>query len=296
VVPLAAPPTTLLQTGLDSDAYWVEDGVWAPWGLTRGTYTGTSGSTYEQSTGVSPKVGPNGEVAFRMAWKWPTCCTEIKSYPSIVSGQKPGWYNSWTKPGGFDVLLPNGSFSQVYPSGRTPGTFFPLQLPVASLKSSFNYKHMTPPTGHGHLSYDIFLQGTPAQVNGFGPGITHEIMVPLDNWGGYGTYPNRNPQWYDHDVTIDGILYHVYIVKDGTGRVLSNFGTTGWKFIVFEPDRPIPSGTLDLAKIVNYVATRKDAFGTPWGNGNEYLTSVELGVEPVDGVGDIQVSNYRVWR
>jgi hypothetical protein len=219
----------------------------------------------------------------------------VKSFPSILKGQKPGYHNSWTKPGGYDVLLPNGSYSQVYPSGKTPGSFLPLQLPIASLKSSFNYKHMSPPTGRGHLSYDIFLQSQPVQLNGFGPTITHEIMVPLDYWGGYGSYPTRNPQWYDHDVTIDGRLFHVYIVKDATGHVLSSFGS-GWKFIVFEPDRPIPPGTLDLAKIVNYVSTRSDAFGQRWAEGNEHLVSVELGVETVEGTGDLQVSNYRVFR
>jgi hypothetical protein len=125
--------------------------------------------------------------------------------------------------------------------------------------------------------------------------VTHEIIVPVDYWGGYGTYPTRNPQWYDHDVTIDGILYHVYIYKDATGFVLSSF-SGGWKFIVFEPDQPIPPGTLDLAKIVNYVTTRKDAFGIPWATGQEYLVGVELGIEPQVGTGDLQVNDFRVWR
>ena len=31
-------------------------------------------------------------------------------------------------------------------------------------------------------------------------------------------------------------------------------------------------------------------------SGNEYVMSVELGVEAEQGVGDLQVSNYRVWR
>jgi hypothetical protein len=294
-VPLGTWPHTLLQTGRANDAYWVEDGVWAAQDLTRGTFTGTSGSTYEQYTGVSPKVGPNGEIAARIAWKWPTGSREINSFPSIISGRKPGWYNTWTTPGGFDVRLPDGSTSQTYPSGATPGTFFPLQLPIASLKTSFDYKHVSAPTGRGHLAYDMFLQSTPTQSHAWGTDMTHEIIVPLDYWGGYGQYPTRNPQWYDHDVTIDGILYHVYIYKDATGYVLSNFGG-GWKFIVFEPDRPIPPGTLDLAKIVNYVTTRKDVFGNPWAKGNEYLVSLELGVEPQYGTGDIQVDNYRVWK
>lgn len=294
-IPVASWPDTLLQVGRDSGAYWVEDGVWAPWGLTRDTYAGKDGTTFEQYTGISPNLGANGEVSFRLAWKWPTCCTEIKAFPSIVTGRKPGWYTDRNTPGGFNVQLPNGTWSQTQPAGATPGTFFPLQLPLASLMTSFDYRHVTPPTGRGHLAYDIFLQDTPTQSEGFGAGITHEINIPLDYWGGYGQYPTRNPDWYDHDVTIDGILFHVYAAKDPDGALRPTFNG-GWKFIVFEPDRPIPPGTLDLAKIVNYVTTRKDAFGTPWAKGNEYAVSVELGVEPEEGVGDIQVTNYRVWR
>ncbi|MBW7926326.1 MAG: hypothetical protein H3C59_16585, partial [Burkholderiaceae bacterium] len=285
-----------LQVGRDNDAYWVEDGVWGPWGLTRGTFTGIGGMTYEQYTGVSPKVGANGEVAFRLAWKWPSCCSEIKSFPAVISGRKPGYYNTWTKPGGHDVRLLDGSYSQTYPSGATPGTFFPLQLPIASLKTTANYRHLSTPTGRGHLAYDIFLQGSPTQVNGFGIDVTHEIIIPLDYWGGYGEHGTRNPGWYDHDVTIDGRLFHVYAGKDSDGALRATWGG-GWKFIVFEPSKPIPPGTqLDLAKFINYTTTRRDVFGTPWANGNEYAVSVELGVEPQEGVGDIQVSNYRVWR
>jgi hypothetical protein len=295
VVPVAAWPHTLLQAGRATDAYWVEDGVWAAQDLTRGTYTGLDGTTFEQYTGVSPKVGPNGEIGARISWKWPTGHSEINSFPSIISGQKPGWFNTWTTPGGFDIQLPDGTTSQVFPSGRTPGSFFPLQLPIVSLKASADYRHLSPPTGRGHLAYDMFLQGSATQFNGFGKDVTQEIIVPLDYWGGYGQYPTRNPQWYDHDVTIDGILYHIYIYKDSTGFVLSTFGG-GWKFIVFEPDRPIPPGTLDLAKIVNYVSTQKDAFGIPWATGHEYLVSLELGIEPQYGTGDIQVNNYRVWH
>jgi hypothetical protein len=232
-----------------------------------------------------------------MAWKWPSCCNEIKSFPSIISGRKPGWFNTWTKPNGLDVLLPDGSFSQTFPSGATPGTFFPLQLPIASLKTSLNYQHLFTPNGKGHLAYDMFLQSTPTQVSGFGPNITHEIIIPLDYWGGYGAHlTGRNPDWYDHDVTIDGLLFHVYAAKDWwDGALRPSFGG-GWKFIIFEPDQPIRPGTLDLAKFINYVTTRRDVLGTPWANGNEHLVSVELGVEAQLGEGDIQVSNYRVWR
>jgi hypothetical protein len=287
---LGAWPTTILQTGLDTSAYWLEDGVWGAGSLTRGAYTGLGGTQYQQSTGVSHTMGPNGEVAGRISWGWPTGTTEVKSYMSLLAGNKPGYANSWTMPAGYEVQLLDGSVSQIYPSGKTPGTIFPLQLPIESLKSSVSYQHNAAPTGRGHLSYDIWLQNTPDQAHGFDANreITHEIMIPLDYWGGYGSYPTRNPSWYSHDATIDGRLWHVYYAPNFNGL---------WKFIVFEPDQPgIQAGSLDLAAFINYVATQKDTSGTSWANGNEYCVSVELGVEPVDGTGDITIFNYRVWR
>ena len=112
----------------------MHDDRWGAGNLTRGTYTGLNGSQYEQQVGVSTQMGPNGEVAARMAWKWPTGTTEVKSYPSLLVGNKPGYYNNSNNPGGFKVRQLDGTDSQVTPSGKTPGSFFPLQLPIASLK------------------------------------------------------------------------------------------------------------------------------------------------------------------
>ena len=50
-------------------------------------------------------------------------------------------------------------------------------------------------------------------------------MIPLDYWGNYGAHPgNRNPQWYDHDATINGKLYHVYATKGPDGGLRNDFG------------------------------------------------------------------------
>jgi hypothetical protein len=290
-------PNTLLQVG----DYWLEDGVWGAGSLTLGTFTGLTGSQYEQSVGVSPTVGPNGEVAGRVQWKWPTGTTEVKSYPSFVVGKKPGWLNSWILPGGYSVQLTDGSQSQVYPSGPTPNTWLPLQYPLPPIYSSFNYKHNVAPTGRGHLTYDIWLQSTPDQCHGFDncKEITHEVMIPLDYWGGYGQYKagggGRNPSWYIKDVTIDGRLFHLFAAQNADGTLTASFGA-GWKFIVFEPDQPIEPGTLNLSSFLNVLTTMKDSAGTPWAQGNEWLSSVELGIEPVDGTGDLTIFDYRVWK
>jgi hypothetical protein len=301
----------LLQLGNDNDAYWVNDGAFPnPEGRTEGP----APEQYEQKIGVYPPVGPRGEVAFRMKWRWPqTENGDVKGYPAILSGRKPGSYAPNNLPVGQEVRLLDDSISLDAPSGATPGTFMPLQLPINALTAKFNWDHVTPPTGVGHLAFDLWLQSHPGQDQGFtSSSITHEIMIPLDNWGGYGAHlVSRACWWWSHDVTIDGRLFHVYGARDYApcvdGRnndtpLLPNFGwlngaygRTGWKFIVFQPDvLPVDPGEIDLAAIVNHVGTFADARGNRWATGNEYLVSAELGVEPIRGTGDIVVYDYKV--
>ena len=72
---------------------------------------------------------------------------------------------------------------------------------------------------------------------------------------------------------------------------------TGWTFVVFQPGQPgLQPGSLNLAAFINYVGTRKDKAGVPLAKGTEYLSSVEFGVEPQDGTGDITMHNFRVWK
>ncbi|HEY0165707.1 MAG TPA: CBM35 domain-containing protein [Jatrophihabitans sp.] len=300
----------LLQLGNDNDAYWVNGaGPQNPENRTEGP----GPEQYEQQVGIEPKAGPQGEVAFRMKWRWPeTTNGDVKGYPAIVSGSKPGSYSPDYLPAGQPVRLRDGSISLTSPSGATPGTFFPLQLPVNSLTAKYDWDHVTAPTGVGHLSFDLWLQSHPGQDRGFvNSSITHEIMIPLDNWGGYGAHSSRACWWWSHDVTIGGKLYHVHAARDQAPCVdgknndtplLPNFGSlngaygrTGWKFIVFQPDvMPMDPGEIDLAAIVNHVGTYTDARGNRWATGNEYLVDAELGVEPIKGTGDIVVHDYKV--
>jgi hypothetical protein len=288
-----------LQFGNNNDAYWMEDNAWGEGGLIEGT----APDQYEQNVGVYPPVGPNGEVAFRIKWRWPQGSTEVKGYPAVLSGRKPGYYASNHLPGGQPVRLLDGTISYTAPSGYTPGTFMPQQLPIPALTAQFARSDVAPPTGRGQLTFDIWLQSHPGQDSGWvNSSITHEIMIPLDNWGNYGVHPSgRNPAWYDHDAVINGRLYHVYCTKgpDGVlrydfGWLNGNYGRYGWKMIVFQPSTPISPGEIDLAAFINYLQTRRDAAGTPWAQGNEYLVSVELGVEPVVGSGDLVIYDYKL--
>jgi hypothetical protein len=72
------------------------------------------------------QLWPNGEVAARFAWKYPKGDLnnhEVKAYPSLIAGKKPGYFSTGSSPGGIPIKLPDGSYSGASPSGATPGTF-----------------------------------------------------------------------------------------------------------------------------------------------------------------------------
>lgn len=293
-VSMATHVNQFIHAGNWEDAYWIESNPWGAAGMVLGSYSSAAGSSYELTTGTTRIIGTSGEIAARLAWKFPVgsaAASEIKAYPSILKGYKPGYYNTGPTPGGLGVIQTDGVTATSAPSGGTPGSFFPLALPIGSLNATCVYSHMAAPTGLGQLTYDIWLQNSPTQINGFSaPPITYEIMIPLNYWGGYGAYPTRNPSWYDHDATIDGRLWHVYWAPNFNGS---------WKFIVFEPDTAsIAPATLNLKTFINYGLTHTDsaAPSTMWISSGQYCVSVELGVEPQNGTGDIFIQNYRLYQ
>ena len=234
-------------------------------------------------------------MAARLRWSWPNPAgsAEVKGYPAILYGRKPGYYGSGSQPGGKYVQLIDGSISTRAPSGWTPGTFLPQRLPLSqAIYAHSNHSWITNPTGRGHLSYDIWLQSHPNQDYGFvNSSITHEIMIPLEHWGGYGSVSQRGiPQF--GTFTSDGITFRVYKV-DGFGSLnASAYGRSTWKFVVFEAedaDMPIKQA-LTLSNFFNHT---RSLFPV---TGSEYVASIELGVEPEEGTGDLVIHDYRVYR
>jgi hypothetical protein len=282
-----------LQVGNLPNVAWVADNPWGSAGLTRGTYTGLSGYTFESAFGRGDApYGPNGEVSARFAWKWPNTTSaqhEVKAFPALLTGKKPGYYSNTNLVDGKPIILPDGSTSQTAPSGATPGTFLAMQANgfLPPVNCSFDWHHNVAPSGQGHVTFDIWLTAQSNQLSGFPGGLTHEIMIPVDYWGNYGaanTSPNgRNPADYSHDVTLEGVVWAVYYH--------THFG---WNFIAFEPrNGPLANGsprTFNLSAFLNHVRSRG------WSNGTEWFASTELGVEPVEGVGDVSITDYRVWR
>jgi hypothetical protein len=306
-ITVANEATDVLQVG----DHIVHGNVWNAVGLTRGTYTGLGGTTYEQQIGVAyPPSGSQDPIAMRMKWAFPTGTTEVKSYPSIITGNFPGWYHpsSPKAAGTWPIRKQDGTYSTTVPSGPTPNSFFPIALPVTgNLQAHASWVHNATPTGRGHLSYDIWLQSSAPQTNGFSvPPIHTEVMIPLTYWGGYGEYKaaggGRDPSKYWGDETIDGNLWHIFQTctatrKDGSAK--SAWFNGQWNFIVFEPDSPsaLPVNYQpDLKLFLNFLNTIGWlAVSTPANpNPATHVVSVELGVECIDGTGDMTVYGYSV--
>lgn len=337
--------------------YMIEDNRWGAGSFTEGV----AYYQYSQQVERSLVVGAGGEIAFRMNWRWPTTDSgggdvasgpypEVKCYPAGIAGAKPGYagpdiWPAWDfavrAPDGASVPTPTpawtpapiqadwqplgGSVIEVAPSGHSGHPLFPVQVSaLSSMKAQARVAQHAPPDGIGHLSYDLWLQASPGQTAGFAAAdITHEIMIPLVNWGNYGTPHtvggawSKNPGWYSHNVTIDGVTYMVYAAMSG-GNLSYDFSAgsldgshtnpqtggprTGWKFIVLVPQtfpgsHPSVGGlmTVNFAAILAHLATRTDASGRPWLYGTEYLVSAELGVEAVTGSGDLEPYDYKVF-
>lgn len=310
-------PGDWLQCGVEaSGCYFIEDNRWGQGSIVEGTDAGQ----FQEAVERSLQVGSLGEVAFRSTWNWPQFINgqptdpsvggsynEVKAYPAIIYGRKPGHYGpdrwpAWEKavrlPDGAVVAPPpgtptppaniwvsaGGSVSTLAPCGYTPGTNLPVVLPLSAGSVSMSGRFTASATGKGHLAFDIWLQNTPTQAFGFNANneITHEIMIPLRNWGDYGRHPNgRNPSWLLYDTVVNGITYHVY---------RADFG---WSFIVYQHDgvsHPLDANgkfNVDFAGIMADAASHGLV-------GAQYLVSVELGIEMVYGQGDITVYDYRV--
>lgn len=295
-------------------------------------------------------AGPQGQIAFKTQWSWPFSVngalvdgnpsfSEVKAFPSIIYGARPGYRASGAYPAnekavrlpdGVTVASPpanapqavaqnwvaaGGTVSTVAPSGATTSNL-PRQLLISAGSLIVTGRLSASATGKAHVSCDVWLQApaNPTQTAGFmNSPITHEIMVPLRNFGGYGAHGNRG-QTHTHDVTIEGVNYHVYAAMSTNGALLYSFGglnpnytneetgsgRVGWKFIVFQHDgtaHPLladGSFRLNLGAMINHVRTRVDSRGIAWCQGTEHAVAVEIGVEPVVGAGECIIWDYRV--
>ncbi len=157
------------QANLNDGPFRAENNTWG-----KGSLTGWS-----QCIGLL--ASDDGSLTARWTWDWPISGSNVKSYPEIIYGQKPG--NKTTTPD-----LP-----------RQISGLDELQI---------SYDVTSTHTGSGNLAFDIWLTDTGDPSTWGVPPITHEIMIWLDSYGSLG--PGGN---WEEVIKIDGVPYSVYTAK-----------------------------------------------------------------------------------
>ncbi|HYO74443.1 MAG TPA: hypothetical protein VEU33_51045 [Archangium sp.] len=228
---------------LAAGSYVVENNQWG-----RGSIT-----DYSQCV-ANGGIAADGSVSARWTWSWPASPGEVKGYPAIVFGQKPGY----TATPDSNLPMRVNALTQVTSSWSTRSTYW----------------------GRGQLAFDLWLTRDAIPRNYFNDvPITHEIMVAVESYGGYGL---DNPAWFVEEITLNGIRYKTYKADDFPPNAAKR-----WRFLVFRMQTPMIQGTLDFKPLLDYLRVRGFI------QGDEYLSSIEFGTEPVEGTGDVTVDAFK---
>ena len=189
-----------------SGSYEVENNVWGKGALT--DWSQCVGATNSTRRGL----------AARWTWDWKSQDNQVKAFPEVVFGHKPGTARSTTP------LLPRklGEMRRVV----------------------MDYDISTQRNGTGNLSVDIWLTDTPTPTTFAVPPITHEVMIWLETFG-----PMYAGGEQIDTVSIHGIPYRVYV-----GEKFD----LGWRYIAFKPENtPMqPVAQLDLMPYLLYLQTK----------------------------------------
>lgn len=159
-----------------------------------------------------------GGISAHWNWNWRQQGDNVKAYPEVVFGHKPGYPKSTTP------LLP-----------RTLGSIQQLTL---------DYDVATEREGAGNLAIDMWVTSTPNPVAFDVPTITHEVMIWLEVYG-----PMYAGGELVDRVRINGTLYRVFVGE--------KFGL-GWRYIAFAPNSPMhTTARLELKPFFDYLQHRQ---------------------------------------
>jgi hypothetical protein len=191
-------------------------------------------SGWSQCIGLAMEA--DGTLAGRWTWDWLNSGSNVKAYPEIIFGQKPG----------------SATTTKALPIKLSDIGFLTVSYDVSSNNS-----------GSGNVAFDIWLTDTPNPIIFGTPPITHEIMVWLDQQGGLG--PSGN---FKERVNINGSTYAVFVApKWGEGWEYVAF---------FSPESRLGAGTLDLGSLLAYMQETNLATGAEYlasiEFGNEIVT------------------------
>jgi hypothetical protein len=204
--PASAIPLTC-DDGISINAaeYQVQNNTWG-----KGKLTGWS-----QCIGI--ETLENGGVMARWTWDWLNSGGNVKAYPEIMFGQKPGG----------------------------PSTSPALPIKVNQVESAtMTYDITSTHTGGGNIAFEAWLTDTDNPDTWGVPPITHEVMIWLDSYGGLGP----GGQFVER-TTIGGVQYNFFV-----GYHWGD-GWTYIAFDPVEPQ--MGAKTLEIADFLEYLKTKE---------------------------------------
>jgi hypothetical protein len=214
------------EISIDSGDYRVENNTWG-----KGSLTGWS-----QCIGIGPGTG--GAISARWTWNWLNSGSNVKGYPEIIFGQKPG--------------------------GTTTTKALPVMLSEIGLLT-VSYDVTSTYSGNGNVAFDIWLTDTSNPTIFGTPPITHEVMVWLDQQGGLG--PRGN---FKERVNLNDSTYAVFVApKWGAGWEYVAF---------FSPESRLGAGTVDLGSLLAYMQEKDLATGTEYLASIEFGNEIATGI------------------
>jgi len=110
--------------------------------------------------------------------------------------------------------------------------------------------------------------------------ISHEIMIWNVNSG---MTPAGS---LEETVVVDGVNYKMY-ARIGHGDASGSSAHT-WTYVAFVAERPVLKGPLDIGAFIDHLVKKGILIK------KNYITSVELGNEVVNGSGCAEISGYSI--
>jgi hypothetical protein len=201
--------------------------------------------------------GPGQGVTARWTWDWLDAGDNVKAYPELIVGTKPG----------------SAPTTRSLPRRLSQLGQLQARLDLESRRN-----------GSGNLAFDLWLTTT-ASPSHFGvPPISHELMIWRDAFGSMQPAGQRRAT-----VRIDGRIYDLY-VKDRHGDGWRYIAYVPRAFGV-NPATRAAGRFRDTAKI-NLKAFLEDGLARKLFSGKAFLASVELGNELISGQGETLVHHY----
>ena len=162
---------------------------------------------------IGAGMNADGTLVARWTWDWLNSGTNVKAYPEIIFGQKPG--------------------------SATTSKVMPIKISDIGV-ATVSYDVASTSTGSGDVAFDIWLTDTPNPSSWGVPPITSEVMVWLDRQGAMapgGAFRER--------VNLDGTSYAVYVAD--------NWGQGWRYIAFTSVESRLGVGTLDLGSFLSYL-------------------------------------------